>query len=534
MLEGKQSGERPVKPIQHANHIRYFLAKRKMDDLFMRWLSLPQTDETIKKLLGDLASRKEITITAPTPFFIAPRLTHHVATIQMSPQTPPRSPNEFVSEKPNRRSVDEKSPGHDSPKPPEEIAAPKTQKAPPQPIQVNVPQLFIPSVRQANSDLTPEQQKQINELFPSDTINAKDFEAVVSGFCGIPKFLSQMLFSKLETRGMITKSSFLQFWRSEFAARNPRERTFWALKKKTANEIDSDDFKPVMKILLTSHPGLEFLANTPEFQERYSETVVYRIFFAVDTNDDGRISQREFLNSNLFDALMHVDREEDINKVRNYFSYEHFYVLYCKFWELDTDHDFLISKDDFSRYAGYTLSKKVLDRIFSQAPRKFRSKVEGKMSYEDFVWYLLCEEDKMTNRAIDYWFRVLDLDENGIVTGFELEYFYEEQKQRLEYLNHESVLYEDVLCQMSDIFKPEKEIMFRVEHFRRQRTLAPIFFNIFTNLNKFVAYEQRDPFMLKNEATEFPDYSDWDKFAQNEYSRLAMEEENPDNQFELE
>eukprot|EP01017_Pseudomicrothorax_dubius_P007167 TRINITY_DN12175_c0_g2_i9.p1 TRINITY_DN12175_c0_g2~~TRINITY_DN12175_c0_g2_i9.p1 ORF type:complete len:180 (-),score=34.68 TRINITY_DN12175_c0_g2_i9:34-573(-) len=157
MLEGKQSGERPVKPIQHANHIRYFLAKRKMDDLFMRWLSLPQTDETIKKLLGDLASRKEITITAPTPFFIAPRLTHHVATIQMSPQTPPRSPNEFgstvfhlvsplVSEKPNRRSVDEKSPGHDSPKPPEEIAAPKTQKAPPQPIQVNVPQLFIPSV----------------------------------------------------------------------------------------------------------------------------------------------------------------------------------------------------------------------------------------------------------------------------------------------------------------------------------------------------------------------------------------------------
>eukprot|EP01017_Pseudomicrothorax_dubius_P007162 TRINITY_DN12175_c0_g2_i12.p1 TRINITY_DN12175_c0_g2~~TRINITY_DN12175_c0_g2_i12.p1 ORF type:complete len:417 (-),score=102.99 TRINITY_DN12175_c0_g2_i12:55-1305(-) len=416
MLEGKQSGERPVKPIQHANHIRYFLAKRKMDDLFMRWLSLPQTDETIKKLLGDLASRKEITITAPTPFFIAPRLTHHVATIQMSPQTPPRSPNEFVSEKPNRRSVDEKSPGHDSPKPPEEIAAPKTQKAPPQPIQVNVPQLFIPSVRQANSDLTPEQQKQINELFPSDTINAKDFEAVVSGFCGIPKFLSQMLFSKLETRGMITKSSFLQFWRSEFAARNPRERTFWALKKKTANEIDSDDFKPVMKILLTSHPGLEFLANTPEFQERYSETVVYRIFFAVDTNDDGRISQREFLNSNLFDALMHVDREEDINKVRNYFSYEHFYVLYCKFWELDTDHDFLISKDDFSRYAGYTLSKKVLDRIFSQAPRKFRSKVEGKMSYEDFVWYLLCEEDKMTNRAIDYWFRVLDLDENGIVT----------------------------------------------------------------------------------------------------------------------
>ena len=46
--------------------------------------------------------------------------------------------------------------------------------------------------------------------------------------------------------------------------------------------------------------------------------------------------------------------EEDINKVdyllknnklqvRDYFSYEHFYVLYCKFWELDLDHDYKLT-----------------------------------------------------------------------------------------------------------------------------------------------------------------------------------------------
>lgn len=29
------------------------------------------------------------------------------------------------------------------------------------------------------------------------------------------------------------------------------------------------DFKPVLQELLTTHPGLEFLQNTPEFQERY-------------------------------------------------------------------------------------------------------------------------------------------------------------------------------------------------------------------------------------------------------------------------
>lgn len=30
-----------------------------------------------------------------------------------------------------------------------------------------------------------------------------------------------------------------------------------------------DDFKPVLRELLATHPGLEFLQSTPEFQERY-------------------------------------------------------------------------------------------------------------------------------------------------------------------------------------------------------------------------------------------------------------------------
>lgn len=89
-----------------------------------------------------------------------------------------------------------------------------------------------------------------------------------------------------------------------------------------------------------------------------------RIFYTLDTNDDGKITYRDFKNSDLFDVLQIVSNEEDINKVRAYFSYEHFYVLYCRFWELDTDHDFLIDKEDFSRYEGHALSRKAVDRIF--------------------------------------------------------------------------------------------------------------------------------------------------------------------------
>jgi len=82
---------------------------------------------------------------------------------------------------------------------------------------------------------------------------------------------------------------------------------------------------------------------------------------------------------------------------------------------------------------------------------------------------------------------------------------------------------------MNDIFKPENEIIFKREHLKKQRASAGVFFNCLTNLNKFVAYEQRDPFMIRNEQNENPDFTEWDKFAQHEYIRLALEEENAEN-----
>lgn len=133
----------------------------------------------------------------------------------------------------------------------------------------------------------------------------------------------------------------------------------------TGNDyITAEDFKPLFRQLLDTHPGLEFLQQTPEFQDRYADTVVMRIFYMVDANDDGKITFRDFKRSNLKDVFFNVAAEEDINKIREYFSYEHFYVLYCRFWELDTDHDFLIDKEDFSRYEGHALSRKAVDRIF--------------------------------------------------------------------------------------------------------------------------------------------------------------------------
>jgi len=279
----------------------------------------------------------------------------------------------------------------------------------------------------------------------------------------------------------------------------------------------------------------------------------------MDRSGLGRLTLADLRRGGLLDALAALDAEDDVNRVLQYFSYEHFYVIYCKFWELDTDHDFLLSKEDLLRYGNHCLTYRIVDRVFAQAGRPFASGVPGRMGYEDFVWFILSEEDKATDVALGYWFRCVDLDGDGTLSPQDMLHFYEEQLHRMECLAHEPVGWGDVLCQLHDMLAPADEGAFTLRDLRRHRGLAGTLFNILFNLNKFVAFETRDPFLARAEREESggggacgngpqgapgsastpsavasaggPGYvgpagaGDWDRFARAEYVRLAMEEE---------
>ena len=49
------------------------------------------------------------------------------------------------------------------------------------------------------------------------------------------------------------------------------------------------------------------------------------------------------------------------------------------------------------------------------------------MSYQEFVWFILSEEDKGTSTAAEFWFRIMDRDGDGVITLEDLEFFYKEQ-----------------------------------------------------------------------------------------------------------
>ncbi|RNF09954.1 protein phosphatase 2 (formerly 2A), regulatory subunit B [Trypanosoma conorhini] len=284
------------------------------------------------------------------------------------------------------------------------------------------------------------------------------------------------------------------------------------------------DFCAYLEVLLEHHPGLLFLKRTPDFQSRYLETVIYRIFYDLDRFNRGRITYAELECSSLLDALRQVDATNDINAVLLYFSYEHFYVLYCRFWELDEDRDMLLSRAEFMRYAPAGMMNPVIAaRVFSGAGRRTTCERRDRMNYEDFVWFCLSEEDKSTPTAIRYWFRILDLDGDGVLSAYELRSFYDATREKLAaHVPDGGVPFEDVICQIFDMFAVEASCGLRLEVLLAKPEAAAVALNVVTNVVRLLQFEQRDPFVTHQDRLEGGlEQSAWDRFARAEYDRLS-------------
>lgn len=376
-----------------------------------------------------------------------------------------------------------------------------------------------------------DQVRAILDEMDTDTFGIHDFTKITKDVCQFPSFFSGPLFNRISGGGgeeEISMEMMQNFWKAEMEPYDAPERFFRLVKQPENDYIGKDDFLPYIKELLNDHPGLEFLSNHAEFQEKYAVTVVARIFYTVNKCHSGKITLRQIRRSDLLDAFMQVDDEEDINKVTRYFSYEHFYVLYCRFWELDHDRDYRITRDDLLKYGDHSLSHMIVDRIFDAAPRPFGKTEDSKehLSYEDFIFFMLSEEDKANEISVRYWFTCVDVDGDGKLNNMEMRSFYAVQLHRMQCMGHEIVPFEDMLCQMIDMIKPANQDHLISEDFLQPECaqVSGALFDALFNLNKYLMFEQRDPF-VERQKREDEFETDWDRFACIDYNRLAMEEE---------
>ncbi|XP_053291053.1 serine/threonine-protein phosphatase 2A regulatory subunit B'' subunit alpha [Pleuronectes platessa] len=415
-----------------------------------------------------------------------------------------------------------------SPSPPPAPVIP----TPPPPAAANIPRFYYPRGLPAlgpaaNHDSAIAAIEAAFTEFEEEKADIYEMGKIAKA-CGCPLYWKSAMFYAAggERTGFVSVHSFIATWRKLLhSCHDDSSRFIYLLTKPGCNYLEQEDFIPLMQDIVDTHPGLTFLKDAPEFHSRYITTVIQRIFYVVNRSWTGRINMIELRRSNFLQTLALLEEEDDINQITDYFSYEHFYVIYCKFWELDADHDLYIDPKDLSRYNDHASSNRIIERLFSGAvTRGYAVQREGRMSYAEFVWFLISEEDKKNPTSIEYWFRCMDADGDGVLSMFELEYFYEEQCERMERMGIEPLPFQDLLCQMLDLVKPESSGKITLSDLKRCR-MAYIFFDTFFNLEKYLDHEQRDPFAVQKDIdSEGPEPCDWDKYASEEYEILVAEE----------
>ncbi|XP_077002574.1 serine/threonine-protein phosphatase 2A regulatory subunit B'' subunit beta-like isoform X1 [Tamandua tetradactyla] len=363
--------------------------------------------------------------------------------------------------------------------------------------------------------------------FPHEKATMDDMGQVAKA-CGCPLYWKGPLFYGAggERTGHVSVHKFIAMWRKVLQSCHDDAARFTRLLVSPGSDhLVQEDFVPFVQDVVNTHPGLSFLKEAPEFHSRYITTVIQRIFYTVNRSWSGRITCTELRRSSFLQNVALLEEEADINQLTEFFSYEHFYVIYCKFWELDTDHDLFIDATDLARHNDHAISTKMIDRIFSGAvTRGRRVQKEGKLSYADFVWFLISEEDKKTPTSIEYWFRCMDLDGDGVLSMYELEFFYEEQSRRLDSMAIEALPFEDCLCQMLDLVKPQSEGKITLHDLKKCKQ-ANVFFDTFFNIEKYLDHEQKEQMSLLHEGdSDGPELSDWEKYAAEEYDILVAEE----------
>jgi len=287
----------------------------------------------------------------------------------------------------------------------------------------------------------------------------------------------------------------------------------------------------VLDLIFTVH-SLSFLREATEFFGPYCKTVIQRLGF-VCRSWNGLISRNQLKKSDFLAVIDDISHEHgDINNDHNFFSYEHFYVIYCKFFELDMEKQMNLSQIELSRYGDGSINPKVFERVWTL--RRYLE-VPDKMDYRDFVWFILAEEDKTDPTSIEYWFYILDQDGDGLVSMYDLEQFYAEQLIIISRDNIEPISFHDKLTEILDRLAATIKIVpealrngIQLSQIKKTREVAQPILDTFLNAEKYVFSDQSPDNDPKPDQVETP----WEKFAQEAYRMLISDEDDPDDRYD--
>eukprot|EP01138_Halocafeteria_seosinensis_P013928 gb/GECG01014223.1/.p1 GENE.gb/GECG01014223.1/~~gb/GECG01014223.1/.p1 ORF type:complete len:752 (+),score=80.44 gb/GECG01014223.1/:1-2256(+) len=219
------------------------------------------------------------------------------------------------------------------------------------------------------------------------------------------------------------------------------------------------DMQPLVEALVERHPDLHFLKRRPVLRSRYITAVLSTIGASLYGTCTGMVSIKELRQSNVAD-MFYACASVGLEEVTP-FSVARFQQLHgifsqaaklCGFESLDSPDEQDLGSVKVIAPNGSTMDKTMADntkvspkslrrvmrfryppsvenRLFSSHVRKITSGEEGKLNFEDFMWFYLAREDRSSDSSMEYWFRALDFDDDGYLSEHDICQCLKEKKE---------------------------------------------------------------------------------------------------------
>ena len=359
-------------------------------------------------------------------------------------------------------------------------------------------------------------KKNVINLFNEKGFTIQTISTILKKYLRLPGCFSQILISSFNNDFELLKKFIIE----ELVGHDSNECFFKIIIGPISDRdfVFPQDFSPFVQSIVETHESLKFLKEEITFQEKFIDFIVTRCFYILDPDLRGSANLIQFRKVDVAGLFYKAEQMSDVNEAHHIFNYQHFYVAFCKFWDLDVDSDGLISKDELMKFNDSGISQIIIERFFHSSFYPRSSTKKSLIDFTSFVYFLISSEDKTNKTSINFWYKICDTDDDGILSIYEIEKLYENQYSQMQIQGHETIPFDDILKQLIDMIKPLNNSYFTIEDLEKSK-MADVFFNTLFDLPKFMNREYQSPSNINDESTK--GLTPWEIYVLIEYDALV-------------
>ncbi|OHS92702.1 EF hand family protein [Tritrichomonas foetus] len=234
------------------------------------------------------------------------------------------------------------------------------------------------------------------------------------------------------------------------------------------------------------------------YMQFYEQAVTSRFLFQISSINDTKVDIKALVTSVIFFQFINLDSisKRDIRP----FTIKNTTKTYNMFIDLDTIGLGYLNAKSIKKFDGYHFTNAFTKRVFEIMPT-----FEQNMDFALFLKLVYPLKDMRTSQATHFFFRVLDLDGDGVISRPDINYFYKAMVKESNIKNHD---YDSFLAKLLDIVGCQTE--FVSEDDLLDSDNQDLFFKLLIDIKTFNDWEQQneDEDIELNEEEEEEDQND--------------------------